>query len=810
VDEAVLQYQYDLAGNVTQLTDPRGNVTQFSYDPMNRVTQVTLPDPDGGGGLTSPLTRYGYDLDGNLVSVTDARNNVTLYQYDALNRLVQVTLPDPDGSGALVAPVIRYGYDFVGNVTAVTDPLNRVTQYRYDARNRLIQVIDPLNQSTSYGYDLDDNLIRVTDGLSNQTQFSYDARNRLITEIDPLSQIRQYAYDFANNLISRTDRNGRQLQFGYDNLNRIMTETWIGTTPAQVIRYSYDAMSNLRTISDLYSSLTYSYDNRDRIKTIDNTGTPNIPAVILTHTYDPTGNRLSLTDTLNSQPKGSEAYLYDPLNRLTQITQSGTGVINKRIDLTYNPTSQLSQLNRYSDLTASQQIALSTYSYDNQNRLTQLAHAKGATALATHNWVYDAASRITQMTSSDGTSSYGYDNTDQLTAATQTFQPNEVYSYDATGNRTNTGYQTSPNNRLQSDGIYTYSYDNEGNRIKRTKTANKEVTEYVWDYRNRLTQVLTKSAAGRITKRADYTYDAFNRRISKTVDPDGVGAKPATIERFVYDRDHIKLVFNGSGTQTHRYLHGAQIDQVLAEESAGQVRWMLSDHQGTVRDVTNNSGVIQKHLRYDSFGTITSQTSPTITTRFNYTGRELDAETGLYFYRARYYDPSVGRFLSEDPIGFGGQDANLYRYVGNSPIKLADPMGLMPVAAPPKAPPPPAPPPTIPPEVGAAAGRAGTAASGWALVWGLLLSIPVILGTQQGLSDGTVTGCAERCKKKKNKIKAKCKARFTEDQNPPAHCPDFVYGEGATRGEAQENAKLTAPPECRKFYGHCDFFGSKR
>jgi RHS repeat-associated protein len=111
------------------------------------------------------------------------------------------------------------------------------------------------------------------------------------------------------------------------------------------------------------------------------------------------------------------------------------------------------------------------------------------------------------------------------------------------------------------------------------------------------------------------------------------------------------------------------------------VRWMLSDHQGTVRDVTNNSGVIQKHLRYDSFGIITSQTSPAISTRFNYTGRELEAETGLYFYRARYYDPGVGRFLSEDAIGFQGGDVNLYRYVGNNPVNAVDPLGYKGVPA---------------------------------------------------------------------------------------------------------------------------------
>jgi RHS repeat-associated protein len=269
------------------------------------------------------------------------------------------------------------------------------------------------------------------------------------------------------------------------------------------------------------------------------------------------------------------------------------------------------------------------------------------------------------------------DDTDQLTGATYSGQSNETYGYDLNGNRTNAGYQTTTNNRLQTDGTYNYTYDDEGNLTQRTTIATNEVTEYTWDYRNRLTQVTVKNAAQTIIKQVNLTYDALNRRIEKKVDPDGSGPNPATIERFVYDRDHIKLVFNGSNTLTRRYLHGPSIDQILADEDVvpKQISWPLSDHQGSVRDWVNNSGVIQNHIRYDSFGKIVSQTVPTLNLRFAYTGREWDSEIGLYFYRARYYDPTVGRFVGEDPIGFGAGDSNLYRYVFNSSLNLTDPFG---------------------------------------------------------------------------------------------------------------------------------------
>jgi RHS repeat-associated protein len=136
-------------------------------------------------------------------------------------------------------------------------------------------------------------------------------------------------------------------------------------------------------------------------------------------------------------------------------------------------------------------------------------------------------------------------------------------------------------------------------------------------------------------------------------------------------------------TLTHRYLHGAVVDQIFAREDVeslwqpGDVLWALTDHLGTVRDVIDSMATVVNHIRYDSFGKITSETNAAVDFLFAYTGRERDEETGLYYYRARYYDPAVGRFVSEDPMGFAAGDTNLVRYVGNGPIDTADPSGLI-------------------------------------------------------------------------------------------------------------------------------------
>jgi RHS repeat-associated protein len=160
-----------------------------------------------------------------------------------------------------------------------------------------------------------------------------------------------------------------------------------------------------------------------------------------------------------------------------------------------------------------------------------------------------------------------------------------------------------------------------------------------------------------------YTYDVYDQRIGKSVDSDGVGAAAPQTEWYVYEESNISLVFDGQGNQTHRYLYGTGVDQILADEAQTAINWALVDNLGSVRDIVDNNGTLLNHITYDSFGQVSTKTNSAIDFRYGYTGREQDRETGLDYYRARYYDAATGEFLSEDPMGFAAGDYNLSRYV---------------------------------------------------------------------------------------------------------------------------------------------------
>jgi RHS repeat-associated protein len=286
----------------------------------------------------------------------------------------------------------------------------------------------------------------------------------------------------------------------------------------------------------------------------------------------------------------------------------------------------------------------------------------------------------------DGSTNYQYDAASQVTAATHTSQTSESYQYDANGNRTNTGTTTGDNNRLLSDDRYDYQYDAEGNRTRRTERATGNSEVLAWDHRNRLTSVTTFSATGTKLATAEFTYDVFDRRIARKVDADGNGVFETT-QRFAYDGDDLILAFSETtNVLTNRYLYGPATDEILADEkittgTAGTVTWSLGDNLGTIRDLVQYNAAtgtttVVNHVRYDTFGQIVGQTNTAFQPYFAYTGREWDPAVGLYFYRARWYDPRAGRFTSEDPLGFAAGDVNLSRYVGNGPTLWVDPSGM--------------------------------------------------------------------------------------------------------------------------------------
>jgi RHS repeat-associated protein len=537
----------------------------------------------------------------------------------------------------------------------------------------------------------------------------YDALNRVAEETNQLSFTRYFVYDAAGNLTRRTDRNGRVIEYTYDNLYRRTQENWLDEyeTSVRTIDWTFDAAGQLTAASDLAADYTYTYDALGRATTLTHDIVGLGSQVIMNHTFDALGNRTQLAATIGGTADFVTEYTYDALRRMTRIQQhgvsGGNAVAEKRIDLTYDAASQWQSITRYADLAATKVVATSAYTFDAVGRMTSLDHSQGSTSLAGYSWQYDAGSRVTQFVSLlDGTVDYNYDNTNQLTGAAYsagaglpTAPPDESYAYDANGNRTITGYVTGPNNQLLSDGTYDYEYDNEGNRTLRTNIATGETTEYQWDHRNRLIKITDRDDTAEITQTAEYTYDFQNRRIAKSL---STLHSPLSTTYYLYDGnrwqrgnagDHIALQFNADGNLTNRYLYGPAVDQILADEqldellgptSSGDVLWPLTDNLGTVRDIAEFDDVtgitsVANHIVYNAFGQIISETNQDVDHRYAFTGRERDDESGLNYYRERFYDPRDGRFLNEDLSGFPAGDANLNRYTGNRPIDRVDPSG---------------------------------------------------------------------------------------------------------------------------------------
>ncbi|HEX3659210.1 MAG TPA: RHS repeat-associated core domain-containing protein, partial [Pirellulales bacterium] len=291
---------------------------------------------------------------------------------------------------------------------------------------------------------------------------------------------------------------------------------------------------------------------------------------------------------------------------------------------------------------------------------------------------------------------YGYDAAGQLTGATYAATPwaNESYSYDPAGNRetTTTGTAatdtlqtttstTTTGNQLQSDGTFIYSYDADGNVVQKERISEAEApdfkTVYSYDNAGRLVEATTEDNTDTITQNIVYSYNVEGQRVGETLTVGGT----STVTKFAYDLDgNVAATFTGNNVLTGTYVYGQAVDQLLAQEDgSGNVNWMITDRDQSVRDVVQYNGTtsVVDHIDYNSFGVTIDESNPSAAHIDGYAGYVNDLALGMLETQSRIYNPSTGEFISQDPTGFSGSaDGNLYEYAGNSPIDMVDPSGM--------------------------------------------------------------------------------------------------------------------------------------
>ena len=330
------------------------------------------------------------------------------------------------------------------------------------------------------------------------------------------------------------------------------------------------------------------------------------------------------------------------------------------------------------------------YAYDAASQLTQITHMLGSSLVAFSSYTYDTDGNRLSMgdfapdNSGPETHSYGYDALNRLTSASHPAATNlpilsETFSYDAVGNRLSdaqiSGYQYDAANRLTANSSFTYTYDNNGNRLSAKNSAN-QTTSFVYDSANELIQASMPSGT------ATYAYDAFGRRVERSSNT--AAGQPIY---YVYDMQDILAEVDGAGDLIALFTRGPGIDEPLELRQGGGTEYFIhADALGSVVAHTDNTGTVVERIEYEVYGQPMfldlRSGSPLVESQsftgspYAFTARPFDPETGLYYNDSRYRDPVTGGFISPDPLGvIEGGDVDLYSYVVDQPTKWIDPSG---------------------------------------------------------------------------------------------------------------------------------------
>lgn len=628
-----VEYGYDLAGRRISVTDQKGNVTSYGYDGAYRLVAVT--------NALNHTSQMSYDLMSNVVSQTDAVGNVTNYQYDIYDRLTKIIYPIADTG--VTALEENFEYDQVGNLKRKVDTAGRQTLYDYDTVNRLIRTVDANNQQTLFEYNQRSQMTKVTDAIGQQYLFAYDALGRALSQ-SRAGGTKSFQYDAVGNVTEKTDYRGSVSNFTYDSLNRL-TNISRPAHPDEAVSYTYDALSRVTSGTNRYGTVTNSYDSRNQL-----ISTTDVHGKVVSYNYDEVGRRTKVK--LDNVVK--TGYVYDQIGRIAQITDQN----NQAFSFGYDNANRLTAKVRPNGVST-------IYEYDGMSRIKRIKDLNPGTVYFDRQYAYNTANNISQIAEPNKTKNFSYDNLDRLLGVSD--GATESYTFNAVGNRLTShlsnSYTYQPFNRLTQTQQASYTYDANGDLS--TKTEAGVTTQFYFDYDDKLRYAVKSNGDYELVE-----YDAFGRVTKNVTGTGGQNPTNTTVE-IANDGDNFlqQRVSNGYISD---YVNGLGLDNYLSYAVNGFNIYPLTDHLGSVNGITESTGYLMQQTDYDSFG---NPTNPSFQSNMTFAGMHRDPFSGFYYARARLYDPQIGRFISEDPIGLNG-GINQFGYVEGNPINFNDPTGL--------------------------------------------------------------------------------------------------------------------------------------
>ncbi|HEX5438979.1 MAG TPA: RHS repeat-associated core domain-containing protein [Gemmatimonadaceae bacterium] len=660
---------YSYESTYHQVTSVSGDAT-----PVTNYWSAGKLDSTVAGGAMSHFT---YDSFGRLLESTDPAKHVTTMSY-ASTGLRNRTLVSAAGR------TTAFTRDSYGRVVATTAPGGEVTSAVYDVLNRVQRTVGPLADTTRYTYGDSLHLTQLVDPLGQSYRSHYTALGEVDSTTDPAGHAATMAYDVAGQVIKTIDRAGHVVTASYDALGQVTAIVADGDTT----HYHTDPAGGFVATSNAASTDTVRFDAAGRPTTeVTVRGTQRY---VRTSSYNRLGQRTALAasgawtaaigyaydavthqlDTLTDLAGGKTVLGYNA-DRLVSTTRLPT-TSGLTVSRSY-PSTHLTSLLSYSEAALNGVLGTSFAETPNGQLSQRIpVDQPGDGSQVGHEFRYDSLGRV--VGSDDYTIAAG---TENLCGGTQLIDADgnpcivpapgakdstnlQTFAYDKVGNRTDSDAVVAVGNRLVRFDGDSLVYDLDGNLTHRWQLGGGFDQRYGWNSLGQLVEVVTNGDTVR------FTYDGFGRRATKS--------GPGVFRSYLYDGENLLAELDGAADVVVAYTNYPGVDQPHSMRFGGQTYYYATERPNNVVGLISSSNTLVDQYSYTPFGML-ADSSGTVPNSLRFGARVFDGETGLYYNRARYYDPRLGRFLSEDPIGLAG-GINPYVYAGDDPLDGWDPFGL--------------------------------------------------------------------------------------------------------------------------------------